>query len=198
MSQFIIPESHKPETVPYSKESFQKDEINLRDVLIATKRDFVANPKYSKDLLSNLVDEATKKTFVEAKGLQKVAKDFSFAAAHNLPYHKGKCRYLHGHEWKLRVEIEAPVNAEGMIMDFSNLKERVNGTVIEMMDHAYINAILYNPTAENLCVYIWNVLQYVAELKSISKITIWETPTSEASIDAEAMSLRVEGMWEWK
>lgn len=196
--QFIIPDHPPIPITPYSKEYFEKRKRNLLVEATAMNQAWSAKESLSSDLFSNLVGADEKNRFDSAKWLQKISKDFSFAACHALPYHKGKCRFLHGHEWKLRVEVEAPVNDEGMVMDFSDLKRAVNDSVIEMMDHSFINALLFNPTAENICVFIWNVLQYEANLKHISKITVWETPTSEASIDARTMSDIVRGMWEWK
>lgn len=34
-------------------------------------------------------------------------KDFTFEAAHLLPHHDGKCARLHGHSWRMTVEIQS-------------------------------------------------------------------------------------------
>ena len=51
-----------------------------------------------------------------------VSKEFSFDAAHNLVDYQGKCEKLHGHRWKVRVTIKAPVNKNGIAYDFSQLE----------------------------------------------------------------------------
>jgi 6-pyruvoyltetrahydropterin/6-carboxytetrahydropterin synthase len=197
-SQFVIPEHPPVPVTPYSKESFEAKKRNLQVEAEAINRHYRLRLHLGYELFSNLSTETASDNFQSGKALQKISKEFTFAAAHSLPYHKGKCRFLHGHEWKLKVEVEAPINSEGMVMDFSDLKSIVNTYVIEEMDHAYINALVFNPTAENICVYIWNVLQYEGQLKGITKITLWETPTSEAVITSEQMANHVKGMWSWK
>ncbi|CAD7779156.1 6-pyruvoyl tetrahydropterin synthase [Candidatus Methanoperedenaceae archaeon GB50] len=46
-----------------------------------------------------------------------------FSAAHRLRDYHGKCEVLHGHNWKVEVEIKAKeVGKNGMVMDFKVLK----------------------------------------------------------------------------
>ena len=56
----------------------------------------------------------------------KVSKEFSFDMAHLLDGHDGKCQNLHGHTYKLQVEITGHLITHGakksMVMDFSDLK----------------------------------------------------------------------------
>lgn len=194
--QFVVPDHPPIPVVPYSKEYFMSLKRNL---LIEQKAMDTHHPLLgylSKDLFSNLGSAPESLLFSSAPN-RTISKEFTFAAAHALPYHKGKCQFLHGHEWKLKVSITGPVNVEGMVIDFAVLKDVVNKVVIDKMDHAYINALLFNPTAENLCVYIWNLLQYEGNLKGISKIVLWETPTSHAILTAAEMGKTVKGMWDW-
>ena len=195
-SQFVVPDHPCLPIVPFSKQNFQERKRNILIEQGALDRQHPLIRSLSKDLISNLGDSEKAAKYASSP-LMVISKEFSFAAAHALPYHKGKCQYLHGHEWRLKVSITGPINAEGMVMDFSDLKEIVNTCVIDQMDHAYINALLFNPTAENLCVFIWNKLQYEGNLKGISKIVLWETPTSHAILTAAEMSKWVDGMWDW-
>lgn len=69
-----------------------------------------------------------------------VVKEFSFAASHFLPNHPGKCQNLHGHTYKLQVGVRGKVDPEtGMVVDFGKLKDLVEKTIIEKLDHAYLN-----------------------------------------------------------
>ena len=49
----------------------------------------------------------------ERKKMFKIAKEFSFDMAHMLDGHDGKCKNLHGHTYKLQVEVAGELVAEG-------------------------------------------------------------------------------------
>ena len=83
-----------------------------------------------------------------------------FDAAHFLPGYQGKCANVHGHTWHITVEIRGEVQADGMVMDLSNLKNIVK-IAIAPFDHALINSLdfmtpaVVNPTCENLISWIY-------------------------------------------
>ena len=109
-----------------------------------------------------------------------ITKIFTFAAAHHLPGHPRLCQYTHGHEWQLEVTIKAVVHPKTrMVIDFSDLKKYVKREIIDVLDHNYVNDLLWNPTAENMCTWIWDKLMY-SGLKGIEKIKLWEAPESFA------------------
>jgi len=135
-------------------------------------------------LLTNL--QFLHKECVENLPFVMISKVFTFAAAHYLPYHKGLCQYLHGHEWELEVTIKGHVQGNGMVMDYSDLKEFINVHVLDKLDHNVLNEFVYNPTAENLLVWIWDALQY-AELKGIHEIRLTEARNSHAFLDVDGM-----------
>ncbi len=117
-----------------------------------------------------------------------IGKEFTFAAAHQLPNHQGMCQYLHGHEWKLRIELKKRVDFKtGMVMDFSDLKKIVKEHVISILDHNTLNEIIYNPTAENILIWIWEKLMFEGLLKGIYKIHLWESSDSVAVLDQKGM-----------
>ena len=64
-----------------------------------------------------------------------VAKRFQWEAAHRLPAHPGRCRNLHGHSYRMTVEVEGAVGAGGMVLDFGDLKAAV-APLVEAWDHA--------------------------------------------------------------
>ncbi|HEY0041842.1 MAG TPA: 6-carboxytetrahydropterin synthase QueD [Flavisolibacter sp.] len=109
-----------------------------------------------------------------------IYKDFSFDSAHFLPYVPDghKCKNMHGHTYRLRVFVSGtPDPRLGWIMDFKELKDIVN-PLIDQLDHKLINDIpgLENPTAENITIWIWNQIKPV--LANLSKIELYETPTT--------------------
>lgn len=69
-----------------------------------------------------------------------VTKEFTFDCAHYLEGHKGLCKNLHGHTYKLQVTAHsATLNEMGMLVDFSDLKALVNTVVVMQFDHAYVS-----------------------------------------------------------
>jgi 6-pyruvoyltetrahydropterin/6-carboxytetrahydropterin synthase len=68
-----------------------------------------------------------------------ITKIFHFEAAHRITDYRGACRHLHGHSYKLEVSISVDEMGEGdMLMDFKDLKELVNESVIRPWDHALL------------------------------------------------------------
>lgn len=128
-----------------------------------------------------------------------VCKIFTFEAAHYLPGYDGKCRNLHGHSWKLEVEVSGLVTPRtGMVVDFSNLKNLVNDEVISKLDHTCLNEALAgimedcygvtNPTCENLVEWIWKKLSPMGgwtETIKLERLRLYETPDSYAEVKGE-------------
>jgi len=134
-----------------------------------------------------------------------VTKEFTFDAGHRLMRHKGACKNLHGHTYKLQVSFSNEyLDENDMIMDFKKLKEVV-APIINEFDHAMIlnqdddkiielcksndfKYVLINgdPTAENMCLFIGstiekNLVELGDNVYDIS-IKLWETPTSFAEV----------------
>ena len=112
-----------------------------------------------------------------------VTKVFTFDYAHKLPGYDGKCANLHGHTAILEVEViktKAIKSAyEGMVMDFSDLKEIVTRRILVFLDHQYINERMLVPTVENMVK--WIVLQLEEELGiGLQRVRLYETPDSYA------------------
>ena len=104
-----------------------------------------------------------------------------FAAAHLLRDYAGECSRLHGHNWKVEVEVIARgLNDVGMGMDFKDIKAHTR-KLIGSMDHRNLNDLppfdTINPTAENIAAHIYKTLgaKLNNEQAQVSAITIWET-----------------------
>lgn len=104
-----------------------------------------------------------------------------FAAAHLLRGYAGECSRLHGHNWKVEVEVVARVlNEVGMGVDFKDIKASTR-EVIGSMDHRNLNDLppfdKINPTAENIAAHIFKTLaaNLNDERAQVSAVTIWET-----------------------
>ncbi|MBW4829684.1 MAG: 6-carboxytetrahydropterin synthase QueD [Clostridiaceae bacterium] len=107
-------------------------------------------------------------------------KEFEFDAAHNLVHYHGKCENLHGHTYKLVVKLEGQPDEEGMIFDFVELKSIVNEKIINKFDHAYLNNMIPQPTAENIAIYTWENLEKYIDRDNcrLYEVEVWETKTS--------------------
>jgi 6-pyruvoyltetrahydropterin/6-carboxytetrahydropterin synthase len=113
----------------------------------------------------------------------------SFMGAHNLINYNGKCSRKHGHEWKYEIKIRKRINPDtGMAVDFKDIKKCLNDYVDEILDHSDLNEVLpFNPSAENIAVWIFETLSKKALLKGIISVTIWETENSSVEITAKDM-----------
>jgi 6-pyruvoyltetrahydropterin/6-carboxytetrahydropterin synthase len=97
-----------------------------------------------------------------------------FASAHTLAGYPGACSRMHGHNWKVEVEvIAATLDETGMAIDFKRIKQAAN-EVGGRLDHRYLNDIppfdRLNPTAENIAAWFFQELS-----RSLNSVTLWET-----------------------
>ena len=58
-------------------------------------------------------------------GAMLLIKEVWFEAAHKLDI-TGPCGRLHGHSYKVLFEIDGPIKDNGMVIDYSQLKEITN------------------------------------------------------------------------
>jgi len=107
----------------------------------------------------------------------------SFSGAHHLSGYDGECKNLHGHNWKVRVQlIVKEVDSIGMGIDFKVVKKHLSA-LIDSFDHKYLNDLEYfkdkNPTSENIAKVIYEELQksFVNTAK-VSEVEIWESEFS--------------------
>lgn len=128
----------------------------------------------------------------------RVTRSIDFCYGHRLLNHNGQCRYLHGHNGRLEVDIEAEaLDDMGMVVDFGKVRDLVKGWIDSNLDHRMIlsrqdpvvpvlqglNEPLYlvdeNPTAENLARLIYDQARQLG--LNVAEIRLWETPSSYAT-----------------
>jgi len=149
----------------------------------------------------------------------KIAKEFRWEMGHRLPYHKAGCQNIHGHSYKLIVELEGEVNSQGMLMDYGDIK-RIVRPLIDELDHSFmcyeddvlmkeflgkanLKAIYvpFQVTAENLCTYFMQHLKkeisYLSEadkqyrtIRSI-KVRVCETESTYAELEESVLQRTV-------
>ncbi len=118
----------------------------------------------------------------------RIRKQFRFEAAHVLPNHKGKCSRLHGHSYRLEVELDGPLAesgpSQGMVLDFFELSAIVNSNVLQALDHVLLNDFIDNPTCER--VLNWINFKLTHHLPNLRRLVLWETEASCAVLDIAA------------
>jgi 6-pyruvoyltetrahydropterin/6-carboxytetrahydropterin synthase len=127
-----------------------------------------------------------------------VTKTIEFSYGHRLIEYEGKCRYLHGHNGLVEVDIETEaLDSLGMVIDFGQVNEVVKEWVNTNLDHRMllcradplapslievgepIFLMEDNPTAENIAALIWHAARDAG--LQVSEVRLWETSTSRAS-----------------
>lgn len=109
----------------------------------------------------------------------KIVEDF--ASAHTLRDYPGDCNRMHGHNWKIEVEVVAEqLDPAGMGVDFKVIKNAAR-VLAKQLDHRYLNDIepfnKVNPTAENIAAFFYQSLSKTLnnECVRVSSVTLWET-----------------------
>lgn len=103
-----------------------------------------------------------------------------FAAAHRLREYDGACENLHGHNWRVEVNVGGEeLDNLGMLIDFRELK-RILDEVLDEFDHKYLNDVPCfreaNPTTENLSRIVFE--QCAAKLPQgvhMRSVAVWES-----------------------
>jgi 6-pyruvoyltetrahydropterin/6-carboxytetrahydropterin synthase len=73
-----------------------------------------------------------------------ITKIFNYEMAHALHRYDGACANIHGHSYRLEVTVTGPIIPDskspkcGMIIDFGDLKQIVQTTVLNQFDHALV------------------------------------------------------------
>ena len=99
--------------------------------------------------------------------------------------------HFHGHNYELIVSLTGEVDKEtGYVYDLGKLKDVIKAEVEEPFDHKNLNEEVPEfkeliPTAENICVVIYNKLRKAISPHLDIKITLYETPRNFVSYSGE-------------
>ena len=130
----------------------------------------------------------------------------SFDAAHFLKDYEGKCKNIHGHRWKVIVEItketlETEGPKRGMVLDFGDLKAVLKELCNEL-DHNLIYEsgslkkttvqalqeedfrmieVPFIPTAENFAKYFYDRMK--EQQIPVHRVEVYETPNNFAAYE---------------
>lgn len=147
--------------------------------------------------------------------MMQITRRLEFDAGHRIPDHRSQCRNLHGHRYVIEITLVGAVinapgeSANGMVMDFSDIKQIAKRLLVDDWDHAFLvyqgdHAVVdflkqlpdhktvvleHIPTVENLARIAFDVLQpayrdsYGNQL-SLKKIRLYETPNCWAEVES--------------
>ena len=88
----------------------------------------------------------------------------------------------HGHNYELEVKVVGEVDPEtGYLIDLKILKRLIEEQIENRFDHKNVNLDTeefkeLNPTAENVCYIIWQILRKHLEDKYELTVRLYETP----------------------
>ena len=96
----------------------------------------------------------------------------------------GKCSNsnFHGHNYELIVDVTGEVDhVTGVVIDLKELKDIIKDEIEELLDHKNLNLDVpyfkkVIPTAENICIFIWNILRNKIDSDKELEVTLYETP----------------------
>ena len=117
----------------------------------------------------------------------------SFDAAHFLTNYNGKCKNIHGHRWRVVLEIKGEAK-NGMVVDFNTIKKDLK-ELCDYFDHTFIvekdslkkelfdllneeftlRVVPFRTTAENFSKYFYDELSKKYE---VEEICVYETPNN--------------------
>ena len=87
----------------------------------------------------------------------------------------------HGHNYVLEVTVKGEVDPEtGMVLDLKALKKLINEEIINKVDHKNLNIDVdflkgVIPTAENIAIHIWNILESKIESGELHEVKLFES-----------------------
>lgn len=145
-----------------------------------------------------------------------ITRKLEFDAGHRIPDHKSQCRNLHGHRYTLEITLKGAViqdegsSDNGMIMDFSDVKNLAKKHLVDIWDHAFLvyaedkivreflesipghKTVIIDsiPTVENLAKTAFDILDaayqdHYGTGLGLHKLVLHETPNCWAEITAD-------------
>lgn len=130
--------------------------------------------------------------------MYRVTREIRFCYGHRVLNHAGKCKYLHGHNGRAVVTLEAKhLDAMGMVVDFAEIKKHLGAWIDRHLDHRMLLHVddpalpllreqgepVYvmdsNPTAENIARLLFDVARQAG--LPVVEVLFWETDDCHAA-----------------
>ena len=128
-----------------------------------------------------------------AMPVYEITVETEFSAAHSLDGYEGACARLHGHNYRVIIQVAGnELDQHGMLLDFREIR-RICESFVSELDHQHLNKLesfaSMSPTSENLARHIFHhVAGAIADLPGLGdrkvwpvKVTVYESAKSAAS-----------------
>lgn len=133
-----------------------------------------------------------------------VSRYHDFSAGHRVMGHENKCKYLHGHNYRIHFHCKGGLDDIGRVLDFGAIKARLCQWLEDNWDHRMmlfkddplsrimlidaesIKLVPFNPTAENMAKYLVEVVgpkQLEGTGITLHKVVVEETRKCAASYE---------------
>lgn len=128
-----------------------------------------------------------------------------FSTGHRVVGHEGKCRHLHGHNYRIHFHCEAEqLDSVGRVIDFSEIKSKLCMWLEDNWDHYFlvwdqdplkdklkeidttVTVVPFNPTAENMGAYLLEVVgpkQLAGTGIRLVRVVVEETRKCSAEVE---------------
>lgn len=138
----------------------------------------------------------------------RITRRLEFDSGHRIPDHASQCKHLHGHRYAIEITLSGEIihadgnPANGMVMDFGDIKRIAKAYVVDSWDHAFLvyrhdhpvveflesipdhKTVLLDdvPTAENLALIAFRLLDShyqdsFGNHLQLERVRLYETPS---------------------
>lgn len=111
----------------------------------------------------------------------------TFSSAHSLWDDEGKFEDLHGHDFKVEVDLERrDLDEIGVVIDFLDVKRKLK-TILARLENTFLNELPEfkgkNTSVENVARWIYDELSKEVNKQGVTvkRVTVWETEDAGAT-----------------
>ena len=117
------------------------------------------------------------------------------SCGHLISGHSGKCKNIHGHNYRIHFHCAGGVNNDGVVIDFGDINTYLCWWLEDNWDHRFlvwdkdpkyddlkkiddtVRGVSFNPTAENMAQYLLNVVgpQVLPDSIILQRVVVEET-----------------------
>jgi len=129
----------------------------------------------------------------------KIGKEYRWEMSHRLQFYDGLCKNIHGHSYKMIIELEGEADKNGIVLDFFKIDEIVK-PILKVYDHCFainrndsemrdflinnnfkVVELDFNTTSENLAKHFANLLKgNFSQFANLSFLTVKVYETIDA------------------
>ena len=111
----------------------------------------------------------------------------AFSSAHSLWDDEGKFEDLHGHDFKVEVDLERKeLDKIGVVIDFLDVKRKLKA-ILARLEYTFLNELPEfkgkNTSVENVARWVYDELSKEVKKQGVAvkRVTVWETEDAGAT-----------------